>query len=76
MFVGQITKQWNEDQLIDFFKEYGDILEAQIIRNHKTQESKGCAFIKFASMTKGEETIRLLKNHNAPDVFRFIKLLY
>ena len=48
--MGQISKEWGEEELIDFFKEYGQILEAQIIRDHKSQESKGCAFIKFASM--------------------------
>jgi len=38
----------------DFFSGYGEILESQVIRDSKGQ-SKGCAFVKFASMTKAEE---------------------
>ena len=38
LFVGQITKDWSENELIKFFKNdpKNEILEAQIIRDHKS----------------------------------------
>ena len=48
----------DEQQISNFFSIYGDILESQIIKDSKTGQSKGCAFVKFASMTKAEECIK------------------
>jgi len=61
LFVGQIPKEWDERMVTDFFTGYGEILESQIIRDPKTGQSKGCAFVKFASMTKAEEAKRLIE---------------
>jgi CUG-BP- and ETR3-like factor len=61
LFVGQIPKEWDENMVTDFFSGYGEILESQIIRDPKSGQSKGCAFVKFASMTKAEEAKRLIE---------------
>ena len=45
----------------EFFSGYGEILESQIIRDAKTGQSKGCAFVKFASMTKAEDAKRSIE---------------
>jgi len=55
LFVGQIPKEWDENMVTQFFSGYGEILESQVIRDNKNNQSKGCAFVKFASMTKAEE---------------------
>ncbi len=44
-----------------FFSGYGEILESQVIRDTKTNQSRGCAFVKFASMTKAEEAKKLIE---------------
>lgn len=44
-----------------FFSGYGEILESQIMRDPKTGHSRGCAFVKFASMTKAEEAKKLIE---------------
>jgi len=43
-----------------FFRKYGEILEVQMMRE-RNGTSKGCAFVKFESMTKAEEAIDALK---------------
>lgn len=48
----------------DFFSGYGDILETQLIIDPKHGTSKGCAFVKFASMTQAEEAKRLIETKN------------
>jgi len=66
LFVGQIPKDWDESQITSFFSKYGEILESQIIREGSTGTSKGCAFVKFASMTKAEEAIKELTSKDNP----------
>jgi len=61
LFVGQLPKEWDEGMVTEFFSGYGEILESQIIRDSKSGSSKGCAFVKFASMTKAEEAKRLIE---------------
>ena len=51
--------------MTNFFSKFGEILESQIIRDSSGQ-SKGCAFVKFASMTKAEEAIKELTNKDNP----------
>jgi len=41
----------------NFFSEYGEILESQIIRDTKNGFHKGCAFVKFASLSDAENVI-------------------
>lgn len=45
----------------EFFTKFGRIYEVQIIRDNKGQH-KGCAFVKFASMSDAERAIESVKN--------------
>jgi hypothetical protein len=63
----------------EFFSGYGEILESQIIRDAKTGQSKGCAFVKFASMTKAEEAKHLIetKHITLPGVIiDYLKIMF
>jgi len=64
LFVGQIPKEWDENMVTQFFSGYGEILESQVIRDNKNNQSKGCAFVKFASMTKAEEAKKMIETSN------------
>lgn len=44
LFVGQLPKHINEDQLRPIFQEYGDIVELVILRDRFTQVHKGMLF--------------------------------
>jgi RNA recognition motif-containing protein len=76
LFVGQIPKDWTELEVTKFFSNYGTILESQIIKDSKTGQSKGCAFVKFASMTKAEECIKQIqaKPFHLPGVQNVIQI--
>lgn len=41
LFVGQLPKHINEDQLRPIFEEYGEIIELAILRDKYTQVHKG-----------------------------------
>ena len=43
-------------------------MESQIIRDSRTGTHKGCAFVKFASMSHAEKAIDALQNKTMPGV--------
>ncbi|KAJ0054655.1 hypothetical protein Pint_02811 [Pistacia integerrima] len=47
IFVGGIPATVNEDEFKDFFMQYGEVLEHQIMRDHSTNRSRGFGFITF-----------------------------
>lgn len=60
-----------EKDITAFFAEFGDIIDAQILRD-KQGNHKGCAFVKFASMTQADKAIEKLdKKLELPGVFLF-----
>ncbi|XP_012938131.1 CUGBP Elav-like family member 2 isoform X18 [Aplysia californica] len=47
MFVGQIPRTWDENDLKNLFEEYGQIHSMNILRDKITGQSKGCCFVTF-----------------------------
>ncbi|XP_018859875.1 glycine-rich RNA-binding protein 3, mitochondrial [Juglans regia] len=47
IFVGGIPTTMNEDEFRDFFTQYGEVKEHQIMRDHSTSRSRGFGFITF-----------------------------
>ena len=57
LFVGNIPKQCTEDYLLPFFETIGKVVELVIVRDKITHESKGSAFVWYASRTNAERAI-------------------
>ncbi|KAE8697136.1 amine oxidase family protein [Hibiscus syriacus] len=47
IFVGGIPSTVSEDEFKDFFTQYGEVREQQIMRDHATNRSRGFGFITF-----------------------------
>ncbi|KAF3947957.1 hypothetical protein ACB098_01G262900 [Castanea mollissima] len=47
IFVGGIPATVNEDEFRDFFAQFGEVKEHQIMRDHSTSRSRGFGFISF-----------------------------
>ncbi|PON47604.1 Splicing factor-like protein [Trema orientale] len=47
IFVGGIPTTVNEDEFRDFFSQFGEVKEHQIMRDHATSRSRGFGFITF-----------------------------
>ncbi|KAH9742469.1 RNA-binding (RRM/RBD/RNP motifs) family protein [Citrus sinensis] len=47
IFVGGIPSSVNEDEFKDFFMQFGEVQEHQIMRDHSTSRSRGFGFITF-----------------------------
>ncbi|XP_050383614.1 uncharacterized protein LOC126800310 [Argentina anserina] len=47
IFVGGIPTTVNEDEFSDFFSQFGEVKEHQIMRDHSTGRSRGFGFVTF-----------------------------
>ena len=57
IYVGNLSYQVSQEDLNDFFQQYGQIAETKLIRDHETGRSKGFAFITFASQDAAQSAI-------------------
>jgi cold-inducible RNA-binding protein len=57
IYVGNLSYDTTEDNLRDYFAQYGNIEHAKLIVDFNTNRSKGFAFITFASDEEGEAAL-------------------
>ena len=57
IYVGNLSYQTTDEELRDFFTQYGAIEEVKLISDFQTGRSKGFAFITFASDDEGEKAL-------------------
>jgi RNA recognition motif-containing protein len=46
LFVGQVPRSWRDENVLKYFKNFGTILDARIIRDKFDGTHRGCAFLK------------------------------
>jgi RNA recognition motif-containing protein len=49
LYVGNLTYDVHEDDLVELFSQYGEVLSAQVIIDRDTNRSKGFAFVEMGS---------------------------
>ncbi|CEF60392.1 RNA recognition motif domain and Nucleotide-binding, alpha-beta plait domain-containing protein [Strongyloides ratti] len=47
MFVGQIPREWNENDCRKLFEEFGDVYQVNVLRDKSSQQSRGCCFVTY-----------------------------
>lgn len=47
MFVGQIPRSWDENDLKKMFEEFGPVYQINVLRDKSTGTSRGCCFVTF-----------------------------
>ncbi|KAG6494902.1 heterogeneous nuclear ribonucleoprotein 1-like [Zingiber officinale] len=66
IFVGGISLSFTEDELKDFFSQFGKVDNHEIIRDHATNRSRGFGFVTFESEKVVDDL--LAKNGNMIDL--------
>ena len=61
LFVGQVPRTWDDKKVMLYFKRFGSILEAKIIRDKGDNSHKGCAFIKCMNFHEAEFILKVHK---------------
>ena len=51
---------WGDDNILSYFKKFGNVLEARIIRDKYDGSHRGCAFLKCQNFHEAEN---ILNNH-------------
>lgn len=57
IYVGNLSYNTTEDQLRDFFAQYGSIDDCKLISDFQTGRSKGFGFITYASDEEGQKAL-------------------
>ncbi len=57
IYVGNLSYNTSEEELRDFFSQYGNIEDLKIINDYQTGRSKGFGFITFSSDEEGEKAL-------------------
>ncbi|KAK2151681.1 hypothetical protein LSH36_355g04005 [Paralvinella palmiformis] len=62
MFVGQIPRSMDEDDLRKMFEEFGMVFQLNVLRDKVTGQSKGCCFVTFYTRKAALEAQNALHN--------------
>ncbi|KAK5583484.1 hypothetical protein RB653_005080 [Dictyostelium firmibasis] len=62
LFVGQIPKSFNEEEIKNLFANIANIESVSLIKNKTTNEPQGCAFVSVPSREEADRAIEQLHN--------------
>ncbi len=57
IYIGNLPQDFEEDELIEMFEEYGKVKSAKIIRDQITNRSRGYAFVKMDDRDAARQAI-------------------
>ncbi|XP_044021383.1 CUGBP Elav-like family member 2 isoform X4 [Aphidius gifuensis] len=60
LFVGMLSKKYTENDVRNMFDVFGAIEECSVLRDNSTGQSRGCAFVTFASKQYAINAIKAL----------------
>lgn len=73
LFVGMLSKKYTENDVRSMFSVYGTIEECSVLRDNAGQ-SKGCAFVTFASKQYAINAIKALHHSQTMEVSKVVLL--
>ncbi len=57
LYVGNLSKSTTQDELNTLFAEAGEVISAEVIKNRKSGESKGFAFVTMGAQSEADQAI-------------------
>lgn len=63
LFVGNLSFKVTEDNLLDIFSPYGDVMQVRIINDRETGRPRGFGFVTMASEDEAHKAIEALNKH-------------
>jgi len=57
LFVGRLPYNITENELSDLFSQYGNVVSANLVKDHFTGQSKGFAFVEMATRSEGHKAM-------------------
>eukprot|EP00010_Vexillifera_abyssalis_P006674 CAMPEP_0201548812 /NCGR_PEP_ID=MMETSP0173_2-20130828/5316_1 /ASSEMBLY_ACC=CAM_ASM_000268 /TAXON_ID=218659 /ORGANISM="Vexillifera sp., Strain DIVA3 564/2" /LENGTH=552 /DNA_ID=CAMNT_0047958291 /DNA_START=81 /DNA_END=1739 /DNA_ORIENTATION=+ len=62
LFLAKMSRTLTNSELREIAEEYGPVESVTIIKNHRTHQSKGCGFVKFAYREDASDALSGLKS--------------
>jgi RNA recognition motif-containing protein len=60
LFIGNLPYDISEPELLALFKEFGEIVEANLVKDRYTGRSRGFAFVEMDSRSSGQQAMESL----------------
>lgn len=79
IFIGGISWDTDEEQLKEYFKKYGEVVEAVIMRDRATGRARGFGFVVFADPSVADRVVKdkhMIDCRTVSIAFIFMQLVF
>ena len=67
VYVGNLSKSTTQDELNTLFAQAGEVTSAEVIKDRKSGESKGFAFITMSAQSEADKAVSLFDSYSLSD---------
>ena len=67
LYVGNLSKSTTQDELNTLFAQAGEVTAAEVIKDRKSGESKGFAFITMSAQNEADKAVSMFNTYSLSD---------
>ena len=67
LYVGNLSKSTTEDELNTLFAQAGKVTAVEVIKERKSGESKGFAFVTMSEQSEGDKAVSMFNAYSLSD---------
>ena len=67
VYVGNLSKSTTQDELNALFAQAGEVTSAEVIKDRKSGESKGFAFVTMSAQSEADKAVSLFDSYSLSD---------
>jgi cold-inducible RNA-binding protein len=67
LYVGNLSKSTTQDELNVLFAQAGEVTAAEVIKDRKSSESKGFAFITMSTQSEADKAVSMFNEYSLSD---------
>jgi len=67
LYVGNLSKATTQDELNVLFAQAGEVSAAEVIKDRKSGESKGFAFITMSTQSEADKAVSMFNEYSLSD---------
>ena len=67
LFVGNLSKSTTQDELKTLFAQAGEVTASEVIKDRKSGESKGFAFITMSAQSEADKAVSMFNTYPLSD---------
>jgi RNA recognition motif-containing protein len=64
LYVGNLSKSTTQEELTTLFTEAGEVTAAEVIKDRKSGESKGFAFITMSAQSEADKAVSMFNTYS------------